>query len=386
MDSFMGYGRLNGSVGVRNHILIIPSVTCSSHVVREISQKVPGTISIENQYGCGQIGEDFQQTFRTFVGLGTNPNVGGVLIVGLGCELLRPEKLAGEIAASGKPVEMLLIQESGGTSKTIAKGIKAARALLRKVKKNELTRFPLDRLILGLECGGSDSTSGLAANPALGYAVDLLVKQGGAAVLTEVPEMIGAEHLLTKRALNEQLAVRLRTMVDDFEKEAISKGIDIRGTQPTPGNMAGGLTTIEEKSLGCIYKAGTSPINDVIDYSAKIKTKGVTIMNGPGHDVQSIIGMLAGGAQIIAFTTGRGTPVGAPIAPVLKITANQRAFAKMQENIDIYVGDILYKSSTLETAGQRIYEEIIEAASGKLTRSEVLKHREFGIWRVAFTI
>lgn len=222
MATFLGYERLNGSIGVRNHLLIIPSVTCSSHVVREISQKVPGTIAIENQYGCGQIGEDFQQTFRTIAGLGTNPNVGAVLIVGLGCELLRPEKLAREIAAAGKPVELLLIQESGGTSETIAKGVKAARALLRKVKKTQPAPFPLERLILGLECGGSDATSGLAANPALGYAVDFLVQGGAAAVLTEVPEMIGAEHLLAKRASSEQLAKELCTMVAGFEEEAVT--------------------------------------------------------------------------------------------------------------------------------------------------------------------
>ena len=386
MDEIIGFRRLDQKIGIRNHMLVIPSVICAGHVAESIAQNVPGAVSIPNQYGCGQMGKDFEQTFRTLVGVGRNPNVGAVLVVGLGCELLRPENLAREIAESKKPVEMITIQNEGGTSAAIEKGISIAKRLMEKIQMVHPEPCPVSELILGLECGGSDSTSGLASNPAVGYASDLLIKAGGSAILTETPEMIGAEHVLAKRAVNASVADKLVSVVNAFEQKVFNEGCDIRGTQPCPGNMEGGITTIEEKSLGCAFKAGTSPIQGVIMYSEPVCVKGLTIMDAPGHDIQSMVGMLASGAQVMVFTTGRGNPCGTPIAPVVKVTGNRETYRQMKENTDVYVGDLLHGGSSLEDEGSKVYDTIIRVCNGELTASEKLGHREFGIWRIATTI
>ena len=363
MDEIRGFRRPDQKVGIRNHMLVIPSVICAGHVAESIARSVPGAVCLANQYGCGQMGEDLEQTFRTLVGMGRNPNVGAVLVVGLGCELLRPENLAREIAESKKPVEMITIQKEGGTSSAIEKGISIAKGLMAAIQGVHPEPCPVSELILGLECGGSDSTSGLASNPAVGYASDLLIKAGGSAILTETPEMIGAEHILAKRAVNACVADKLLNAVNAFEQKVFNEGCDIRGTQPCPGNMEGGITTIEEKSLGCAFKAGTSPIQDVIRYSEP-----------------------ASGAQIMVFTTGRGNPCGTPIAPVVKVTANRETYMNMKENIDVYVGNLLHGGSSLKEEGRKVYDTIIQACNGELTASERFGHREFGIWRIATTI
>lgn len=381
-----GYMRPDGQVGIRNYVLIIPSVVCATHVCERISSNVQGSTYLQNQYGCGQLGEDLEQTTRTLIGLGKNPNVGGVLVVGLGCELIRPEKLAKEIALSGKPVEMLIIQGAGGTSASIEQGTALARLLQEKISNIKPQPVPVSQLVLGLECGGSDTTSGQASNPALGKAADMLLSTGGSVILTEVPEMIGAEQVLVRRTANTEIAQKLMETIVDYEKKALAEGCDFRGTQPTPGNIEGGLTTIEEKSLGCVYKAGTGIIEDVIKYGEPLRVRGLTVMNAPGHDVQSMIGMLASGAQVIVFTTGRGSPTGVPIAPVIKITGNRETYSKMKENIDVFVGGLVLGETTLEEEGQKVYQSIVAAANGDLTSSERLGHREFGIWRIATTI
>jgi altronate dehydratase large subunit len=386
MDKIKGYKRADGKIGIRNHMLVIPSVICAAHVAESIARNVPGAVFIANQYGCGQMGKDFEQTFRTLAGIGRNPNVGAVLVVGLGCELLRPEKLAHEIAESKKPVEMITIQNEGGTSAAIKKGTAIVERLTETLRLLHDESCPVSELILGLECGGSDSTSGLASNPAVGYATDLLIKAGGSAILTETPEMIGAEHILAKRAVNASVAEKLLSVVNAFEQKVFDEGCDIRGTQPCPGNMAGGITTIEEKSLGCAFKAGTNTIQDVIMYGEPVRAQGLTIMDAPGHDVQSMIGMLASGAQVVVFTTGRGNPCGTPIAPVVKVTGNRETYLNMKENTDVYVGDLIHSGSTLEDEGRKVYDTILRVCNGELTASEKFGHREFGIWRIATTI
>ncbi|MBZ4664784.1 UxaA family hydrolase [Mahella sp.] len=384
---FMGYKRSDGRVGVRNHVLILPTVSCSSETARMISYQVKGTTTFTNVRGCGQIGNDAEQTIKTLVGLGINPNVYGVVLIGLGCETAQPHILAQEIEDRGhKPVKTVIIQREGGTVKAIAKGVEYAYQMVEQASLEQRTQCDSSQLILGPKCGGSDPTSGIAANPALGYASDMIVKDGGTSILSETTEFIGAEHLLAKRAINEEVAAKILKIVSNVEQEVKRLGVDLRGGNPSPGNMEGGLTTIEEKSLGCIHKGGLSPIVDVIGYADTPSVKGLNIMDTPGYDVEAVTGMVAGGCQIIAFTTGLGTPLGNPIAPVIKITGNPDTYSKMLDNIDINAGTILTGQDTIESMGLKIYDEILKVVGGKLTKAEMLGFCETGIYQIACSV
>lgn len=385
MIEILGYNRQNGSAGIRNHVLVMPSSMCAYETVCRIANVLPEAVVIPNQQGCGQIGDDLEMIFRTLAGLGKNPNVGGVLVVGLGCDTISAKALAEEIRKSQKPVEHLIIQEEGGTVKTIEKGRKLLSAMAQKILRQRPEIISINKLILGLECGGSDATSGLAANPALGRASDLFIENGGSVVLSEVTEIIGAEHILASRIESKKVTENLLKAIEDIEERACLQKTDLRGAQPSPGNMAGGLTTLEEKSLGCIYKAGSAPIQDFINYGEAVSRQGLTIMNTPGQDVESLVGMLAGGVQVIAFTTGRGTPVGSPIAPVIKITGNPRTYKMMEDNIDINVGKIIEGSSTIKESGREIFDKIVDVCNGEKPMAEALGYREFSLWRVGFS-
>ncbi|MBS3970562.1 MAG: UxaA family hydrolase [Clostridia bacterium] len=381
-----GYRRENGQVGIRNHVVVISSVVCANRAVEMIAAQVPGAIPIIHQHGCSQIGSDKEQTARTLIGFGKNPNVAAVLVVGLGCETLQPKDLAVEIEVTGKPVAHMTIQDEGGTLKTVARGSEIVRDMV--MNASQIQRQPIDisDIILGTECGGSDTTSGLAANPATGFASDLLVDAGGTVILSETTELTGTEHILAKRAKNAQVARQIYEIVANVEKESKRLGVDIRGGNPTPGNIEGGLTTIEEKSLGCIYKAGSSVIKEVIQFAEEPHEKGLVVMDTPGHDIESITGMIAGGAQIIVFTTGRGTPTGAPIAPVVKVCGNPKTVKTMMDNIDIDASTIMTGHKTVEEVGREIFEEYLRVIKGKQTKSEVLGQRDFAICRIARTM
>ena len=381
----LGYRRPDGKVGIRNHILIIPTSICSSTVASNIANQIPEAVALSNQHGCCQIGTDHEQTIRTLIGFGKNPNVAAVLVVGLGCEGIPILETASEIAASGKPVEVIIIQEIGGTLKTEAEGIRKAAKLVRQVSHLQPEKVDLNELSLAIECGGSDFTSGLASNPASGIAADLLVAAGGNVMLSETTEFLGAEHILARRAKSTDVADKLLKIVHDCEKRAKLLNVDIRDGQPTPGNIAGGISSIEEKSLGCIYKAGHAPIQDVLNYGESPQGKGLYIMDTPGQDIESITGMLAGGATIVIFTTGRGTPTGSPIAPVIKITANARTFKIMEDNLDLDASSIISGEETIEQVGHRIFDEIIAVANGQRTKAESLGYREFGIYKIGTT-
>ena len=376
---FMGYRRGNGTVGTRNHVLIFPTIVCAATVAQMISSKVPGTAYAIHGCGCGHVGEDKEQVIRTMVGFTGHPNVAGVLLVGNGCELITPEVIAGELAEVGQRVETISVQEAGGTTRCVEQGKGLAERLLAGASKLNRESVNVSQLILGLECGGSDAFSGLTANPALGIASDLLVAEGGTAIFTETTEMLGAEQILAKRAANAEVEKHIYERIAAAEAKAKSMGMDIRGSQPSPGNIEGGLTTIEEKSLGCIRKGGSTTIMQVVRYAEKPTKKGLVIMDGTALDVESNIGLIASGAQVIVFTTGRGTPVGTPTVPVIKVSTNSTTYQRMKENIDTNAGVIIDGEDTLQSVGEQIFKEFLEVASGKLTKAEILGHREFGI-------
>ncbi|MBE3102927.1 MAG: UxaA family hydrolase [Bacilli bacterium] len=381
----MGYRRPDGKVGVRNHVLILPTITCATQAAKQITELVHGTVSFIHQHGCAQVGIDYDQTFRTYVGMGANPNVYGVVVLGLGCETHQARSVAAELAKTNKPVKVVSIQDHGGTLMAIAEGAKIAAQMVQDASAQTRELCDFSELIIGTECGGSDACSGLSANPAVGFVSDTIIEHGGTAILAETTELIGAEHLLAERAVDDRVAKRVYEVINAMENRSIQMGVDIRTGNPSPGNKKGGLSTLEEKSLGAANKAGSKQLQEVIDYAQSPTKKGLVWMDTPGHDIEQLTGMVAGGAQVVLFTTGRGTPTGSPIAPVIKISTNTGIFEKMSENIDLNAGTIIEGKESIETVGMRIFEEVTKVSSGKLTKAEILKQHDFGIWRIGNT-
>jgi altronate dehydratase large subunit len=382
-STFLGYKRADGGVGVRNHVLVIPTVICAAVVAERIAASIaPVGAALPHLAGCGQIGPDLNVTHETLAAYARHPNVGAVLVVALGCEQVVAQHLADTARQSGRPAQIVSIQGEGGTVRATARGVEIARELAATIGRVERTSIAASSLVLCVKCGGSDYTSGLASNPVVGRVADTLVDLGGAVVLGEIAEIMGAEHLLAARATQPATATRLIQIITRVETEARALGLDIRGTQPSPGNIRGGLTTIEEKSLGATHKGGErAPLEDVVAYAAPITRKGLTVMDTPGLDVESVTGMVGGGAQVVVFTTGLGTPTGNPIAPVIKITGNARTARQMADNIDLDVSGIMDDSETLDAAADRLFAEVLAVASGQPTAAERLGHREFAIHR-----
>jgi altronate dehydratase large subunit len=381
--SFLGYRRSDGRIGTRNHVLVVPTVICASVVAERIAAAVPPLgAALPHLAGCGQLGPDMRVTHDTLAAYCAHPNVGAVLVVALGCEQVVAQMLAEAARRHGKPADIVAIQSEGGTIKATDKGIGIASRFAERLAADARERCDVSELVLSLKCGGSDYTSGLASNPTLGRVTDRLVDLGGSAVLGEIAEIMGAEHLLASRATRQNTATQLIQIITRVETEARALGLDIRGTQPSPGNIRGGLTTIEEKSLGATHKGGErAPLEDVVGYSAPITRKGLTVMDTPGLDVESVTGMVGGGAQVVVFTTGLGTPTGNPIAPVIKVTGNARTARQMADNIDLDVSGIMDDSETLAAAADRLFAEVLAVASGQPTSAERLGHREFAIHR-----
>jgi altronate dehydratase large subunit len=382
---FWGYRRTDGKVGVRNHVLILPTITCATQTAQRITELVQGTVTFIHQHGCAQVGVDYEQTFRTYVGMGKNPNVYGVVVLGLGCETHQARSVAREIAKSGKPVETVSIQDHGGTLSSIAEGAKVAAKMVQQASAQMRELCDFNELIVGTECGGSDACSGLSANPAVGRVSDIIVDHGGTSILAETTELIGAEHLLAERAADDRVAKRVYEVISAMENRSIQMGVDIRTGNPSPGNIEGGLSSLEEKSLGASTKSGSTTLQEVIDYAEEPTKKGLVWMDTPGHDIEQLTGMVAGGAQVVLFTSGRGTPTGSPIAPVIKIATNTGMFERMSENMDLNAGTIIEGEETLDSVGHRIFDEITQVCSGKLTKAEIFKQHDFGIWRIGPT-
>ncbi len=382
---FLGYRRSDGRVGVRNHVLILSTVVCANEVANRIKRRIPSVVAGVHPFGCAMLGVDLEQFRKTLAGIAKHPNVGAVVVVGLGCEQIDAPWLANEITKGGKLAEALVIQDCGGTQGAVKRGVQAVREMQKVLARERRVASPVSELIMATECGGSDFSSGLAANPAIGFVSNRLIELGGAVILSETAEIIGAEHLLAARAINKGVARGIYKIVGRVEENARRAGADIRGANPSPGNIRGGITTIEEKSLGCIYKGGMKPVQGVVEYGESIGGKGLWIMDTPGQDVDSVTGMVAGGAQVVVFSTGLGTPTGCLIAPVIKITGNPETARTFKSHLDIDAGMILRGRDTIEGVGEGIFRLLVEVASGRKTKAERLGHCELAINRIGVT-
>ena len=381
-EEFLGYQRAKGKVGIRNKIAIISSVVCVNHIAEKIANEIENCVAITHPLGCGQFGPDFSYTLRTLVGLGTNPNIYGVIVVGLGCENLTSKLIAKNVKRSKKPVEFFNMQDvRGGSKAAVEKGIKIGKMMANEAKELKREPFDYSNLILGLECGGSDSISGITANPAVGLISDKIIELGGTSILPEFTEWIGTEHLLIRRAVNENIANKIHSTLNNFLESTMKLGIDFRGIQPTPGNIEGGLTTIEEKSLGTIAKAGKAPINGILDYSDSPKGKGLWLMIEPGLDVESMTGLAAAGAQAIIMTTGRGSPCGNPVVPVIKICGNPKTCEWMANNIDVDASKIITENKRVEEIAEILWQKLKRICNGEKTYAEILGFEDIAIWR-----
>jgi altronate hydrolase len=385
VPTFPGYVRRDGRVGTRNYIAIAAVSNCAAHAAQQIAAHfsartlppgVDGVVAFPHGEGCGHsIGPDTRQLHRVISGVMQHPNVGAGLLIGLGCEVNQVSDYSPDLTG-------LTIQESGGTRGVVEQGVRQVEALIERVAAISRTPQPVSKLVLGLNCGGSDSFSGISANPALGSCVDRLVGLGGTAVLAETTELFGAEGLLLNRATTRDVAEKLIHYVNAYRAYLAQFGGSF-DDNPSPGNKQGGLSNIIEKSLGAVAKGGTAVLADVVDYAERIPSvPGLVFMNTPGYDPVSLTGLAAGGVNVIAFTTGRGSAIGFPTVPVLKISSNTDVFERMGDNIDLNAGTIMDGYASVEEVGRAIFDRILEVAGGASTASERLGHHEFVPWRI----
>jgi altronate hydrolase len=398
MRTFDGYKRADGRVGTRNYVAVVSTVNCSASVSRFVEERfgdvrrdyphVDGVLALTHKSGCGMksSGDDYDILQRVLAGYARHPNVAAYVVIGLGCEvnqapvMIERQGLTLPLRKGGAP-PVVTIQESGGVRKAVERAAEEVAKLLPFADQARRTRQPVSEIVLATNCGGSDGNSGITANPALGWAVDELVRYGGTGVLAETPEIYGAEHLLTRRAIRPEVGQKL---LDRYKWwEWYCRGLEAMDNNPAPGNKAGGITTVLEKSLGGVTKGGTTPLMDVLLYAEPIKTRGFLFMDTPGHDPVSITGLVAGGCNVICFTTGRGSVFGCKPVPSLKLATNGEVYRRMPEDMDIDCGVIL-EGVPLETVGRQIFEEVVAVASGKTTKSERagVGDEEFAPWMV----
>ncbi|EAS1838594.1 altronate dehydratase [Salmonella enterica] len=396
-DTFAGIRRADGRAATRNYIGILSSVNCSATVVRAIEEhfrlygladypNVDGVVSLPQSFGCaiGTKSESMEIMRRTMAGYATHANFAGVIIIGLGCESCQIKDMMNAHGLTNTTMlHSYTIQDVGGTRHAIEKGIDLVNQMLPVANQVTREQIPASEIILALECGGSDSYSGISANPALGYAVDKLVQQGGTAILSETSEIYGAEHLLTRRAISREVGEKLIARIHWWEDYCQRNGSEMNNN-PSAGNKVGGLTTILEKSLGGITKAGTTNLTEVYEYAERVTAKGVVFMDTPGYDPIAVTGQIAGGANILCFTTGRGSAFGSRPTPCLKLSTNNALWKRQQEDMDINCGTIVEGEETIAEVGERIYQMILDTASGKKTKSEEFGYgsQEFVPWTI----
>lgn len=352
---------------------VIPSVTCAGDVASAIVRQVAGTVGYFHHQGCCQLPPDLDRVTETLISLGCSANVGAALIVSLGCEGTDYERMAAEIGKTGKPVRIIYIQEMGGVSAAIKEGIDAAQELVMEISGLQRSQVGIDRVTMAIKCGGSDTTSGMASNCVIGYVADKLVDLGASVIFGETTEFLGGEHLLARRAVSPAVADKIYEIVGRMEGRARSLGCDMRRGQPTPGNIKGGLSSIEEKSLGAIVKSGSRPIQGVLEYEERIgDRKGLWIKDTPGREPEILTGMAAAGAQCMMFSTGRGAPQGFPTMPVLKVCGNPETYEKMRHDMDLNAGRIITGEKSIEEVGEEAFEALLQLLSGKQTKNEAL--------------
>jgi altronate hydrolase/galactarate dehydratase len=383
---FMGYRRADGQVGTRNYLGVITSVNCSGSVARFIAEAcekedwlrdnpaIDGVVPIVHGTGCGMSGKDegYETLFRTLQGYSRNPNFAGILLVGLGCEVMQVPDLIGKGRMRGDGAfRYMTIQQTGGTRRTVEKGVAILREMAETAAQAMREPMGLEHLVVGMQCGGSDGYSGITANPALGAASDLLVAHGGTTILSETPEIYGAEHLLTRRAVSREVGEKIVERIRWWEDYTSRWGGEM-DNNPSPGNKKGGLTTILEKSLGAVAKGGTAPLTQVYKFAEPVTERGFVYMDSPGYDPASVTGQIASGANLIVFTTGRGSVSGYKPVPCIKLATNSEMYARMSEDMDINCGDIVTQGVSLEEKGREIFEHFVATASGRKTKSEEL--------------
>ena len=399
--SFKGFKRQNGQVGTRNYIGVLTSVNCSATAAKNIASffdqkklrkypNIDGVVSFTHGTGCGMpsSGEGFEALQRVLMGYIQHPNLAGVLLIGLGCEANQISFLLDTYQLNEKPFfQTITIQEAGGLRQTIDQGIRLIEEMLPKINRFERSPQSIEHISLALQCGGSDAWSGVTANPALGYTADLLIKNGGTVLLAETPEIYGAEHLLTRRAIDQSVGKKLLERIDWWQ-DYVLRNKGSLNNNPTPGNKEGGLSTILEKSLGAAAKGGTTPLMDVLLYAERLTGKGFLFMDSPGYDPASVTGQIASGCNLVAFTTGRGSAFGSKPAPAIKICSNTKVYNYMTDDMDINAGKIVTNNVSIEEVGSEIFDILIEIASGEKSKSEKqgLGDLEFVPWQIGATM
>ena len=370
MSEIRGYERKDGKFGIRNHVLVLPTISCVNGVINRTSRGVPEAVCVTHAHGCGRGGpRDLGILFRILSGLVLHPNVGGVVLIGLGCEVSNTRSLLPLISNAGKPIEVLNVQEEGGSLETSKKAVAAVRRILSEINGQPRVTLPWDRLLVAMECGGSDAMSGVTANVAMGAVSDWLVEKGATVIFGENTEMIGTAHVLARRAKNVGVANQIEQMVDRAEKLARDVMGEMASLVISPGNMDGGMSTIAEKSMGCIFKGGTTTINQVVDYGEVPSEHGLILQDGPGYDGDSMAGLAASGSQLMFFSTGRGTPAGFPVLPVIKVASNTRIFEALKDDMDINAGSLV-EGRTLNDLRTEMIESMIRVINGEKTKAE----------------